>query len=154
MVNDQLDLFNIAGDAVIERRRALLIARDPDPLGRTTPEFHVWCGRCGALHNPFDGGHDRGYQGCLIGIDPTWKNYEPRGHGWAGHGVIGHPGGSLLTVEELCDRWDRQYFPDCTCGHPWGLHHTRYGTQMQPPGNPLSCLAHCGCRDYVDPPTT
>lgn len=142
---DLLDVLSGAADrrdAEAERRKAYETLRATCPDGRVLAEDETWCGRCGETVYPYDLtiNHDLGYCGCPVESDPTWKRYPRRedGRGFRGHGAVGYPGeGGTLTVEDLCDRWDRQFFPDCTCGHPWGLHedHDR-------------CLAWCGCFEY------
>jgi hypothetical protein len=104
-------------------------------------EDFTWCGRCGETVREFElvNNHDLGYCGCPTEVDPTWKlltDRRPDGRGWRGGAFIGRTG--QLTEDELCDRWDRQYIPDCErCGHPWGVH--SYGQ---------TCTVYCGCRIY------
>lgn len=147
-MTDQLDLFDTLSGAD-DRRDRERAAQDayralrsgPRPDGQSMAEDEAWCGRCGhnAYYGTLDMNHDLGYCGCPTELDPTWSKYErrPDGLGWRGHGVVGHEGGGLLSEDELCDRWDRQYVPDCACGHPWGLH-----------DDGLRCIAYCGCDTY------
>jgi hypothetical protein len=143
-MSEQLNLFDVApARQEQERRRAAYRARrDSNPDGRPLDEGESWCGRCGQTVTRWDlvCNHDCGYCGCPVEVDPTWSRYPRRedGRGWRGHGAVGYPGsGGLLTVEDLCDRWDRLHFADCACGHPWGLHEDH-----------AWCLAWCGCDEY------
>ena len=121
------------------------------PDGAPLPVGQGWCGRCG--QNTFAYGltinHDLGYCGCPVEVDPTWSRYPRRadGRGFRGHGAVGHANHGLLTVDELCDRWDRQYFPDCTCGHPWGVH-----CRADHPTFDFACGTSCGCSIYTEGP--
>jgi hypothetical protein len=99
----------------------------------------MWCGRCGAtavneavlLTN-----HDTGWTvGCYLALRPG-----AAGH-WAAH----------LTAQQRLDRWDRQFFGDCTgCGHPWGLHGWDIGggSHHQHAGC-MAVIPGCGCRRYT-----
>jgi len=154
-MNQQLDLFDLDGESRRQaqldrdaRRKALdaewteVLTVRPD-AGQKLGRHQIWCGRCGQTHNPVGGSHDGGYTGCPIEHDPTWSKYPRRadGHGYHGGGITGHDGGSLLTTDELCDRWENQYFPGCECGHPRGLHVNVYGVSAYH----TSCLTYCGC---------
>ena len=88
------------------------------------------CGRCGKPCAPYDLiiNHDRGYGGC--GGDSPVVEDE--------HGS---------REASLCDRADREAFPDCArCGHPWGLHTSGGGLPQT-----QHCYAYCGCMGYVAP---
>jgi hypothetical protein len=109
------------------------------PDGREIPDVHQLCGRCGTIDwtGHVSTSHDLGYCGCPNDRDPTWSRSE-KGPGYQS---ITHNGRvrSQLTTEELCERWDRRYLPDCAeCGHPWGLHqHNRF------------CTTYCGCDVFM-----
>lgn len=115
--------------------------RDTNPDGRPLEAGQTWCGRCGKTVQKYDIviNHDLGYLGCPNEHDPTWSRF-PVGKGF--RGVIDPTRTSVhLTEDEMCDRWDRQHFPDCAaCGDPWGLHN--HGG---------SCYLYCGCHGYVAP---
>ena len=147
---DLLDLLDGTAERIEEQRRldaevATLRQlweqrRAGRPDGQPVPTGEDWCGRCG--QNTFDYGlvinHDLGYLGCPVEVDPTWSKYQCVGF----RGAVGYPS-STLTVEDLCDRWDRQFFPDCVCGHPWGVH-----THAAHPTWSFSCATSCGCPIY------
>lgn len=149
----QLDLLDYAiqtSPAVVRRRELLAERWNTDPLHRVFPEFHRLCGRCGEIVHTF-AGHDGGYTGCPIGSDPTWKRYPRRadGHGSRGHGITGY-GEGILRDEDLCDRWDARWWPDCECGHAWGVHVRQIGMSDPTPEQPFRCGTYCGCSDYRD----
>lgn len=147
---DQLDMLDLLVEPDHERRQALLDARwNVDPLHRVIPQHHWLCGRCGEIAR-FTTDHDAGYTGCPIDSDPTWRRYPRRtdGRGHRGHGVTGYEGRGILTVADLCDRWDARWWPDCQCGHPWGVHVQQYGFAEPEGSMPLSCSTYCGCADY------
>ena len=114
------------------------------PDGTPLPRDKSWCGRCGANDRTatIHLNHDLGYSGCPIDSDPTWSRYPRRqdGHGWRGGGIEGYPTSGILLEDDLCDRWDRKYFPDCECGHPKGIHASGHATAF--------CIARCGCSEY------
>ena len=148
---EQLDMLDLITEPDTERRRALLDERwNTDPLHRVIPEYHWLCGRCGEIDR-FTAQHDSGYVGCPIDSDPTWRRYPRRadGLGFRGHGVTGY-GYGILAVEDLCDRWDARWWPDCECGHPWGVHITQHGFLEPSPIHALSCNAYCGCSEYQE----
>lgn len=104
------------------------------PDTQEVPPEGEWCGRCGADIQPYDLviNHDLGYLGCPADLDPTWREYPIHGFRCAeGYGQ------GILKIVDLCDRWDRQFFTDCVCGHPWGVHNRN-----------VACGAHCGCGEY------
>lgn len=114
----------------------------PD-TGEQLPDGYVWCGRCGetvhagALFNT----HDIGYCGCPVETDPVFRTRKPLPGFRRVEGVT-----SPMGDEHLTTRWDRAYFADCTCGHPWGLHGLLGGGG----NNTLAadCLL-CACQAYV-----
>ena len=147
---DQLDMLDLLTDPDTEHRRALLDARwNTDPLHRVMPRAHRVCGRCGEIYHFAMSSHDGGYTGCPVDTDPTWKRYPRRtdGLGSGHHRITGYDGG-ILTVADLCDRWDARWWPDCKCGHPWGVHVSVYGMAEPMPENRLWCSSYCGCDDY------
>lgn len=96
------------------------------------------CLRCGYIGDAgvMDINHDLGYCGCPNEHDPAWKNYEkaPGFRSVWNNGTIR----SLLTEEEMSNRWDVGKLPLCAdCGHAFGLH--SYGR---------SCSLYCGCGGY------
>ena len=154
-MTDQLDLFDLADGTLdaettkaadTERRRALLAERwNTDPLHRVRRENEWVCGRCGELAWF---GHGGGYTGCPIGVDPVWKYYPRReGHGTGYRQVRDE----FLWPHELCVRWDAAWWPDCECGHPFGVHVHWYGMAEPFAAAPLSCSTYCGCPDYQEP---
>lgn len=152
---DLLDLLDGTAERIEEQRRldaeiATLRQlweqrRAGRPDGQPVPTGEDWCGRCG--QNTFDYGlvinHDLGYLGCPVEVDPTWSKYQCVGF----RGAVGYPSGTL-TVDDLCDRWDRQFFPNCVCGHPWGVH-----THAAHPTWSFACNTSCGCPIYREPST-
>lgn len=138
---DRLEQADRAAAQLAELRTLWTTRRRDRPDGLAVPAGQDWCGRCG--QNTFGYGltinHDLGYLGCPVDVDPTWSRYECRGF----RSAVGYPS-HTLTIADLCDRWDRQFFPDCTCGHPWGVH----AGSAHPTG--FGCHTYCGCSAYRD----
>ncbi|MDN5758693.1 MAG: hypothetical protein L0H59_09190 [Tomitella sp.] len=140
-MSDQVDLLDVlSGRAdAIDRKRAARQQwderRSSCPDGRVLEVGETWCGRCGATIGHYDLviNHDLGFLGCPAESDPTWSRYKTVGFRCA----VGY-GQGILTVADLCDRWDRQHFADCACGHPWGVH-----------GDGATCQAYCACQAYT-----
>uniref|UniRef100_A0AAU8GM29 Uncharacterized protein n=1 Tax=Mycobacterium phage JustASigh TaxID=3158894 RepID=A0AAU8GM29_9CAUD len=148
MSADEPDLLDLLSGEVDRREaRAVRLAayqalRAVCPDGRHLEPGQTWCGRCGQTVRAFEmvNNHDLGYLGCPAQFDPTWSRYQPA-PGF--REVANYPGRGHLTEEDYSDRWDRQFVPDCECGHPWGVH--RHGE---------FCTAWCGCTAYdqAEPP--
>lgn len=140
---DLLDVLSGRDDsetAFLQRRKAYQARRAVCPDGRKLEANQTWCGRCGSRISTCDLviNHDLGYAGCPVEVDPVWSKMPPRedGLGWRGASRKGQ-GSVPMSVAQLCNRWDRQYFRDCKCGHPWGLHEDN-----------SDCHAYCGCVEY------
>jgi hypothetical protein len=103
------------------------------------------CLRCGqpSYYGTIDINHDLGYCGCPTDHDPTWSRYEKA----PGFQCVYMPDGStrsMLTDEEMCDRWENGKTVPCICGHAFGLHQWGSG-----------CHIYCGCDGYeASAPTT
>ncbi|WP_396902765.1 hypothetical protein [Mycolicibacterium sp.] len=144
----QMDMLGLLDGSTEQQERRAALRREHDERRRVRPDTGkvlepgwTWCGRCGQTVREFElvNNHDLAYGGCPVEFDPTWSKYDPA-PGF--RGVANYPGGSHLTAEDLADRFDRQYFPDCAeCGCPWGLHKLSQGI----------CIAYCGCPEYTAP---
>jgi hypothetical protein len=130
---DQLEILDPAEAARRERLYAQRLAyqerRKACPDGRELPDDMTWCGRCGEIIFNYSLviNHDLGYCGCPVEFDPVLK-LNP-GPGFR-HGVP-------FSIDELNNRWDRQFFPDCECGDACGIHDVNG-----------FCIAYCGCHEY------
>lgn len=137
------DLLDVLSGADDEHDRHLAALKRYSDIRAVCPDRRAlgpgetWCGRCGQTVRDYDmvNNHDLGYCGCPAELDPTWSRYPAA----PGFRTINDGGRArtMLTKEELCERWDRQFIADCRCRHPFGVH--RYGS---------ACGAYCGCRGY------
>lgn len=130
---EQLGLWDT--DADVRRNRTITwsrMRREFRASLNTPSEFHPdsgcelkqeVCLRCGhaAYYGTLDLNHDLGHCGCPVDQDPTWSRYEKA----PGFRSVYLPDGStrsMLTEEEMLDRWDADKLPRCQCGCPFGLH--------------------------------
>ena len=101
-------------ELVATQRQAYRERRRVRPDGLPLPDGMDWCGRCGETVFAYSMviNHDLGYCGCPVEFDPVLKLAPGPGFRW----------GTPFDRDQINNRWDRQFFPDCECGDSCGIH--------------------------------